>query len=182
MTQVDIARLFPEISGIKEEGLRNSVISVWKDAIELGGWHEEDLLAIPFTLLIPDCEVNLIDHTRAVTRTALAIADVLEKSYGEMIKINRDILIAGGILHDVGKLLEYSKHSGRVVKSYLGSLLRHPFSGQALAFKHDLPPEVLHMIAYHSKEGDLGERSVEAIIIHHADFVNFEPLKRRKPC
>ena len=33
------------------------------------------------------------------------------------------------------------------------------------------------MIAYHSKEGDLGKRTVEAIIIHHADFVNFEPLK-----
>jgi CRISPR/Cas system-associated endonuclease Cas3-HD len=87
------------------------------------------------------------------------------------------VLVAGSILHDVGKLLEYRKTGKGYVKSHMGSLLRHPFSGQALAYKHDVPPEVLHMIAYHSKEGDLGKRTVEAIIIHHADFVNFEPLK-----
>jgi len=176
--KVDIGELFPEVEQIKDEALRASVKRVWQDAIALGGWEGKDLNSIPFTLLIPDCEISLIEHTRAVTRTCLAIADVLEQAYGERLSIDRDILIAGGILHDVGKLLEYTDETGKVTKSSLGSLLRHPFSGQALAFKHGLPPEVLHMIAYHSKEGDLGKRSVEAIIVHHADFVNFEPLKR----
>ncbi len=177
MSQVNIGNLFPEVKDIQEEDLRKSVISVWEDAVELGGWKASDLHEIPFTLLIPDCSVSLVDHTRAVTKTALAIADILMDSYGDKVKIDRDILIAGSILHDVGKLLEYTRESGEVVKSALGALLRHPFSGQALAFKHGLPPQVLHMIAYHSKEGDLGKRSIEAIIVHHADFVNFEPLK-----
>lgn len=169
--------LFPELNLIKKVRLRDQVARVWEDAIRLGGWEVKDLRKIPFTLLIPKTKVNLIDHTRAVTRTAVAIALELKKSYGKQMKIDMDVLVAGSILHDVGKLLEYKKKGSAHVKSHVGGLLRHPFSGQALSYKHDVPPEVLHMIAYHSKEGDLGKRSVEAIIIHHADFVNFEPLK-----
>jgi putative nucleotidyltransferase with HDIG domain len=174
---VDIGQVFPEADLIAEDALKQQVKAVLKDAIELGGWRPEDLETIPFTLLIPDCPVNLIHHTRAVTRTAVAIADNLKEQYGDRVAINMDILVAGSLLHDVGKFLEYARKDGGVVKSEIGNLLRHPFSGQALAYKHGLPFEVLHMIAYHSKEGDLGKRTVEAIIIHHADFVNFEPLK-----
>ncbi len=169
--------LLPELGLIKSPTLRRKVAKVWKDAIELGGWKLSDLINIPFTLLIPNCKVNLIEHTRAVTITALKIAEALSDSYGKLIKIDFDILISAALLHDVGKLLEYSKKGRRFIKSDLGELLRHPFSGQALAYKHGLPSEVLHAIAYHSKEGDLGKRTTEAIIIHHADFVNFEPLR-----
>lgn len=169
--------LFPEISMITSKKLRERVAGVWEDAIRLGGWKVKDVEKIPFTLLIPGTKVSLAHHTRAVTQTALKIAESHRTNYAGKVKIDMDILLAGSILHDVGKLLEYRKTAKGYVKSHLGSLLRHPFSGQALAYKHDLPPEILHTIAYHSKEGDLGKRSVEAIIIHHADFVNFEPLK-----
>jgi putative nucleotidyltransferase with HDIG domain len=172
-----IEQLFPEIQLIRQDDLRQRVAAVLEDAIDLGGWKAEDLGKIPFTLLIPDCKVNLLHHTRAVTNTAVRIAETLKESYGDAIEIDMDVLIAGGLLHDVGKFLEYTQQGGEVVKSEAGRLLRHPFSGQALAYKHGLPFAVLHMIAYHSKEGDLGKRTVEAIIIHHADFVNFEPLK-----
>jgi hypothetical protein len=40
-----------------------------------------------------------------------------------------------------------------------------------------VPDEICHMIATHSKEGDLGRRTVESIIVHHADFMSFEPFK-----
>jgi len=50
-------------------------------------------------------------------------------------------------------------------------------SGVAIASRFDLPPEVQHIIGTHSKEGDLGKRTVESIIVHHADFVSFEPFK-----
>jgi putative nucleotidyltransferase with HDIG domain len=173
----EMLELLPEIELIKQDRLREQVAAVWADAIELGGWSPKDLDKVPFTLLIPECTVSLILHTRAVTRTAISIAETLSAHYGDALKIDMDVLVAGGILHDVGKLLEYAPQGGAVVKSPKGSLLRHPFSGQALAYKHGLPFEVLHMIAYHSKEGDLGKRTAEAIIVHHADFVNFEPLK-----
>ena len=40
-----------------------------------------------------------------------------------------------------------------------------------------LPVEVMHIVAVHSKEGDGGHRSLEANIIFHCDFANFEPFK-----
>jgi putative nucleotidyltransferase with HDIG domain len=169
--------LLPELDLIQGENLRDSVAATWADAIEQGGWSVEDLTNIPFTLLIPDCKFDLIHHTRAVTKTAVAIAKTLKENYGDSVALDMDLLVAGALLHDVGKLLEYAREGNAVVKSRKGVLLRHPLSGQALAYKHGLPFEILNMIAYHSKEGDLGKRTVEGIIIHHSDFVNFEPLK-----
>ncbi|MCK4404121.1 MAG: HD domain-containing protein [candidate division Zixibacteria bacterium] len=174
--KAEITKLFPEIEQIKDEDLRDRVVSTWEEAIDVGGWSIEELKAIPFTLLIPDCKVNLVTHTRAVTQTALQIASVLSEFYKEKVEINIDFLIAGGILHDVGKILEYAKDGDKVVKSRTGKLLRHPFSGSALAYKHGLPEEVIHMIATHAREGNGGYRSTEAMIIHYADYINFESL------
>ena len=158
-----IKRFFPEIGEIKDESLKEKVVRIWRLAIERGGWKRiED---IPFTLLIPT-KTTLLEHTRRVTRMALSIAGVRKD-------VKRDILIAGGLCHDVGKLLEYEKKGRRFVKRK-SELLRHPISGALLAYEVGLPLEVVHIIATHSKEGEGTKRSKEAIIIHHCDFIDFE--------
>ena len=87
-------------------------------------------------------------------------------------------LLAGSLLADVGKPLEYDKDaSGEVIKGHYGEMLRHPFSGVGMCYKHGLPPEVMHMVATHSHEGDKVQRSIESIIFHHADFVDFDIAK-----
>ena len=92
--------------------------------------------------------------------------------------IQRDYLIAGALLADVGKPLEFDKDaSGKVIQGTFGQQVRHPFTGVALAYKHGIPGEVMHMIATHSHEGDKMERSIESIIFHHADFVDFDIAK-----
>ncbi len=97
---------------------------------------------------------------------------------GCSIPIQRDYLIAGALLADVGKPLEYDKDaSGNVIQGKFGQQIRHPFSGVALAYKHRIPGEILHIIATHSHEGDKVERSIESIIFHHADFVDFDIAK-----
>ncbi len=169
--------LLPELQLIQDAGLREKTISVWLEALKTAGWKIKDLVEMPFTLLIPDTDVNLIRHTRAVTLAALRIAEVLASEYGEKVAFDRDYLLSGAILHDVGKLFEYKKAGGKFVKSREGELLRHPISGAAFAFRFGLPQEVLHIIAAHSKEGDGTRRTVEATIVHHADFVNFDVLK-----
>ena len=173
---MELAKQLPEIEKIKDQDLKGKVIATWEEAIKLGGWSQEDLKEVPFTLLIPDCPASLIEHTRAVTNTALMMAVTMKDFYGERVKIDFDILVAGGLLHDVGKLLEYSRSGGKISKSKSGRLLRHPFSGANLAYKNGLPDEVVHIIATHAHEGDGGYRSVEAILINHADFANFESL------
>src|SRR5205814_8086835 len=103
---------------------------------------------------------------------------VRKQSFHCSVPIQRDYLIAGELLAHVGKPLEYDKDSsGKVVQGKYGQQLRHPFSGVALAFKHGIPAEVMHIIATHSHEGDKVERTVESWIFHHADFIDFDIAK-----
>ena len=172
-----VKKIWPEINWIKDEELKNKVLECWVYAIENSVLTPEDLEVIPFSLLIKDCNVTFMNHKRTCVQLSVDIAKKMKENFGDEIQIDMDLLIAGAILIDVGKLLEYDKVDGKLTTSKAGKLLRHPFSGVALADRFGLPPEVQHIIAYHAKEGDLAKRNVEAIIVHHADFVSFEPFK-----
>ncbi|UCH72053.1 MAG: HDIG domain-containing protein [Thermoplasmatales archaeon] len=166
----DIETCFSEIlEWIKDEDLRDKVIEVWKEAADRGRWKTLD--EIPFTLLFENSGL-LTNHTKRITTLAKSILGVREE------ELNGDHLIAGALLHDVGKLMEYElKEDGTVVKSEFGKMKRHPVSGSELAKELGLPDEVVHIIYAHSKEGDELDRSPESIIIHHCDFIDFEIKK-----
>jgi len=181
-TTDQIADLLPEIMHITDAALRDKVAAVWSEAITTGcggkGWTFDELRAVKFTLLAGDIDLTYIDHLRSCARQCMAIADVLGEIFGEKIPINRDHLLAGSLLADVGKPLEFDRDaSGEVIKGHYGEMLRHPFSGVAMCYKHGLPPEVMHIVATHSHEGDKVQRSIESIIFHHADFVDFDIAK-----
>ena len=172
-----VKKIWPEIEWIKDKTLKEKTLDCWVHTIENSVLSPEDLEVIPFSLLIKDCKITFMNHKRTVVQLSVEIANRMKENFGDEIKINMDLLIAGAILIDVGKLIEYDKVDGKLTTSKAGKLLRHPFSGVAIADRFGLPPEVQHIIAYHAKEGDLAKRSVEAIIVHHADFVSFEPFK-----
>jgi hypothetical protein len=174
-----ILDLLPEIREIKDKKLQDKVADCWDEGMQYRSWTAAELQKIPFTLLAENVSINLIEHVRTCTRLAIAVNTVLDEAYGpRKAAVNRDYLIAGSLLADVGKLYEFDKKSdGTIFKSLYGMHLRHPFVGVALGFKHDLPHEVLHIIAVHSKEGSGEKHSAEAIIFHHVDFIDFELVK-----
>jgi putative nucleotidyltransferase with HDIG domain len=172
-----VLKIWPEISWIKNEDLRNKVTDCWVYALENSVLKPEDLEKIPFSLLLKDCHITFMNHKRTAAQLAVEMANIMKKNFGDEIKIDMDVLIAGAILIDVGKLLEYEMKDGKLTTSYAGKLVRHPFSGLAIADRFGIPADVQHIIATHSKEGDLGMRTVESIIVHHADFVSFDPFK-----
>jgi putative nucleotidyltransferase with HDIG domain len=173
----ELLKKIPEINEISNADIREKTIAAFLDALTTGGWKVADLDRIPFTLLIPNNPISLLAHTRAVMAVALKAAEVLNEYYGKHFKIDRDILISGALLHDVGKLLEFTETPQGIRKSANGKILRHPFSGNGLAAKHGLPAEVQHIIATHAHEGDDGFRTPASVVVHHADFINFEPLR-----
>lgn len=173
-----VLRLLPEVNEISDAKLKDQVIACWEEAIEFRGWSEELLMNMPFTLLAENVEITFINHVRAVCGMCIACDKVLDQYHGEKkTKVNRDYLVAGALLADVGKLCEFEIVDGKPVKSDYGKHIRHPFSGVGLAFKHGLPSEVMHVIATHSKEGAGEKRLPESIIFHHADFIDFELVK-----
>ncbi|MBX3007889.1 MAG: HD domain-containing protein [Melioribacteraceae bacterium] len=177
MISEQVKNIWPEIELISDPIIREKVLNCWIYAIENSVLSVDDLDTIPFSLLIKNCKVSFMNHKRTCVQLAVEMANIMKNNFGDEIKINMDYLIAGAILIDVGKLIEYDKVDGKIVTSKAGELVRHPFSGQAIAARFDLPYEIQHIIATHSKEGDLGKRTVESIIVHHADFVSFEPFK-----
>jgi len=171
--------LLPEIKEIQDKELKEKVIDCWAEAIKSRNWTNDELRNIPFTLLAENVKIHFIEHVRTCCKMAIACDKVLDEAYGKRkTPVNRDYLIAGSLLADVGKLLEFDKKlDGSVYKSDYGKHIRHPFSGVGLAFKHGLPSEVMHVIATHSKEAAGEKRSPECIIFHHVDFIDFELVK-----
>ena len=171
--------MIPEFDLIQDPGLREKTIQTWEAAMEEGGWTPDDLTRLPFTLLINPCPASYIDHIRAVTLTAVRAAQVFAEIYGDRVPVNMDYLVAGGLLHDIGKLLEYeNREDGTTVQTAAGKLLRHPFTGLELAARCGLPVEVQHIIAAHAGEGDKVKRTTEATLINHADFMSFHSIQR----
>jgi putative nucleotidyltransferase with HDIG domain len=130
---------------------------------------------MPFTLA-KKVELNFAQHVRSVTKICRAVAETFDEIYKGKLSLDRDVLLAGALLHDVGKLLEMEEKDSRFRRGPDGKLVRHPFSGVALADEHGIPPAVQHIIGTHSKEGDPFPRTPEAVIVHLADFMNFDTI------
>lgn len=169
--------IWPEINWIKNKEIQEKTLNVWAWALENSILTPEDLESIPFSLLIKDCNVSFMNHKRTCVHLAVDIAKRMKGNFGDEIEIDMDTLISGAILIDVGKLFEYEIVDGKLATSNYGKIIRHPFSGLAVAARFGLPPEIQHIIGTHSREGEIGKRTTESIIVHHADFVSFEPFK-----
>jgi putative nucleotidyltransferase with HDIG domain len=177
----EVLELWPELDWIKDEGLREKTAKTWEIALERSVLTAGDLNIIPFTLLCgPNLKVTFMDHKRSVVHIARDAGNKMNDMYHGELPVNMDVLISGAILADVGKLLEYVLDAnGKAVQGTYGKYLRHPFSGVSLAEECGVPAEVCHIIATHAGEGNLVKRTTEAFVVHHADFMTFEPFRER---
>src|SRR6266704_322545 len=121
----EIAKLFPSLMKIKQKSLREKVAAVWNEAITSGcggkGWTFADLRAVKFTLLAGDIDMTFVEHLNSCALQCIAIADVLKRAFRCSIPIKRDYLIAGALLADVGKPLEFDKDvSSNVIQGKFG--------------------------------------------------------------
>lgn len=176
-----VKELWPELDWIQDDVLREKTTKVWEIALERSVLSAEDLQRIPFTLLCgPNLKVSFMDHKQCVVHIAKESGEKMNSFFKYELPVNMNVLIAGAILCDVGKLLEYVlDEDGNAVQGIYGKYIRHPFSGVSLAEECGIPQEVCHIIATHAGEGNMVKRTTEAYIVHHADFMTFLPFKDR---
>jgi putative nucleotidyltransferase with HDIG domain len=164
----------PEAAEIRDAGLLDRVIEAWALALASSSFR-----AIAEIEPSGNPGVNTLrrgtqtDHIRGVTRIAMAIADELCAQLPDL-RIDRDVLIAGALCHDIGKPWEFDPRNrkrweSRPRKAGLPSI-RHPAFGVHVCLTAGLPEEVAHCAAAHSGEGELLVRSLENTIVHHADY------------
>jgi putative nucleotidyltransferase with HDIG domain len=180
MLRNEVKRIWPELEWIENQELREKVTDCWVRACELSPLTPADLERIPFTLKVPDCPVSFLAHKRAVVHISRDSGLKVREFFGDALPVDMDVLIAGAILADVGKLLEYEgDETGGSRQSARGKYLRHPFTGVSLTMECGLPDGVSHIVATHAGEGNMVARTTEAWIVHHADFMTFEPFVKR---
>lgn len=170
----DVSIMFEEImayiSKIQNEHLREMLIvffqdeknaELFKKAPAAKGFHHIYL-------------GGLLEHTLSVVR-------LLEKAAQHYPKLNKDMLIAGGILHDIGKIYEF-KYEGLIDYSDEGRLIGHIVMGveminKTIAALPDFPEhlslELRHLLLSHHGEFEFGSpkrpKTPEALVVHYID-------------
>ena len=190
MNEVDSERLarlrngvresLPEVELIEDEDLRAKVVEVHALALLETGYDRIDDIppsGVPESPLMK--RGSQADHYRGVATMALGMAKGLEDVLGG-VGIDRDLLVAAALVHDVGKAYEFSSwNRWKDERSRTGSpSLRHPVYGAHLAISVGLPEEVVHCVAAHPYmgEGAFVKASLETTVVQYADVAFWKVL------
>ena len=171
----------PEVSEIRDETLRNLVVDAWAYCLGQSSFRSIDEIrpsGNPDTPMLKGGTQT--DHIRGVTRLALALGDTLKEQFPQL-PIDRDLLAACALCHDVGKPYEFDPERQARWRSRPAASgwppIRHPQYGTHVCLTVGLPEEVCHAAGCHSGEGELVRRSLHVTIVHHADYAFWRPLE-----
>ncbi len=120
---------------------------------------------------------GLLEHTLSVTK----VCDLIAGNYNN---INRDLMVAGALLHDIGKIKEYDV--GVIISvTDQGKLLGHISMGYSWVldrikkikdFPQELKERLLHIILSHHGYKEYGSpvepKILEAFVVHHVDYMD----------
>ncbi len=160
-----IREYFPILSKIEDASLRDTVIQCWVRIWEESTW--KDLKDCPFTPPFPD--ISIVDHVNCVGEMVLALADILEKNNREL-KLDRDYLITGVLLHDLSKPVEIEQGEDGYSWGKMLKLMPHATYGAMVAMAQGLPPRVANIILSHSLWTGASPASPEAVLLHYLDY------------
>ncbi len=119
---------------------------------------------------------GLLEHTVAVAE----LCEFIGLKYAD--SVDKDILISGALLHDIGKVFEYMLGASGIDHTRQGELEGHiaiglefvaGYASRIPGFPGDLLMEVKHLILSHHGEMEWGSpvlpKTTEAIVLHMAD-------------
>lgn len=184
MTRDALRVLFPAFDEIGDAQLKEKSLEAMLLAFEKGGWTEDTIALCPVTLNWENCQVSWIEHVNDVVNTCITQYEATAKYYARNgVSFERDIVVAGALLHDIGKLTEFRYKDGKLGHGEGFELMRHPLSGALLASKAGLPDKIVHLIATHSFEGNASYQTAESKFVRTLDMFVFtcsvEGLKKK---
>jgi 3'-5' exoribonuclease len=148
--------------------------------------HQAKLLTLPAATRNHHAYVGgWLEHVLSVTRTAVYLAEKYDVYYPDL-RLSRSLVVAGAVLHDIGKLAEIEWRPEGAAYTAAGALVGHILQGrdivceaarQAAAAGRPLEPETLlrleHIIVSHQRLPEWGSpkppMTPEALLVHYAD-------------
>jgi 3'-5' exoribonuclease len=180
-SRFDPVEMFAELmntveSRIADEPLRQLVVDILEQ-------NREQLLQLPAAKKNHHAYLGgYLEHVLNVTRTCCHLADKYAKLYDQLDPpLNKDVIVAGAVLHDIGKLRELAVSAAGADYSPEGHLIGHVLQGRDIvretAAGRSIDPELLlrleHVIVSHQRLPEWGApkppMTPEALIVHHAD-------------
>ena len=173
-----VLQSLPIIKEIQDAKLRRQVIEAWSMTLFQNNFERlEDVDALPG--LGHHCPQP--KHITAVAKMALALADLFDEALDEPLGLDRDLLLACAVCHDLGNPYEYNREKRKGweqdPKREGFPCLRHTFYGVHVALSAGLPESVAHACACHSQEGGFVKRSLATELIYHVDHMFWQVIK-----
>jgi 3'-5' exoribonuclease len=177
----DPQRLFEQLMTIAKEEIHDPELRALTAGIL--ETHRETLLTLPAaTRNHHNYSGGFLEHVVSVARNARMLADKYLTDYGDLRPpLSRDLVIAGAVLHDIGKLRELEVSAGDPAYTAAGELIGHVLLGRDIvreaAAGRSIDPDLLlrleHIIVSHQRLPEWGSpkppMTPEALLIHYAD-------------
>jgi 3'-5' exoribonuclease len=186
-TRFDPEAMFDELIKIARERIQDADLRELVESILSA--NRGELLTCPAARHHHHAYVGgLLEHTLSVTRTAVFLADRYDDYYPDMKpRLDKGLVVAGAILHDVGKLRELDRQPTGTTYTPEGELVGHVLLGRdvvreaaAALSEKNLDAETLlrleHLIVSHQRLPEWGSpkppMTPEALLVHYADDVD----------
>lgn len=164
-SEEELINVLPEIEEIDDLDLRKKVIEAWLMAIDEGNY--DDINDVPWWP--PHEEVvgyqRQVDHLRDVISLSIAIADRLTAQRD--FTVDRNLVVAGAVLHDISKLFEFSAGDGDELIEWLPHPLYATYILEECGFSNHLK----HIVLAHSHRSSVTPRTIEAKVVETADVL-----------
>jgi 3'-5' exoribonuclease len=180
-SRFDPVEMFAELMNIVESRIEDKTLR--QLVVDILEQNREQLLVWPAAKKNHHAFVSgFLEHVLNVTRTSCQLADRYAELYNDLQPpINKDVIVAGAVLHDIGKLRELTTSGAGADYSAAGCLIGHVLQGRdivrEMAAGREIDPETLlrleHVIVSHQRLPEWGApkppMTPEALIVHYAD-------------
>nr|MDQ3332045.1 HD domain-containing protein [Planctomycetota bacterium] len=178
-TSFDPEAMFGALVGIAEEHIGDRPLR--RLVVELLNENVEELLRLPAASRNHHAfSGGFLEHVLSVTRTAVFLADKYDEYYPRL-KLSKDLVVAGAILHDIGKLEELQAAPEGATYTPSGRLIGHILLGRDLVrdkaatiegFDREILLRLEHVIVAHQSLPEWGSpippSTPEALLVHYA--------------
>lgn len=187
-TRFDPQAMFEELAGIVgqriDEGpLRELVLRILQT-------NRQQLLSLPAATRNHHAFVGgWLEHVLNVTRTCVSLADKYAEHYPDLRPpLDKGLVVAGGVLHDIGKLRELESTPAGAEYTPEGRLIGHVLQGRDIVretaaqcpAERRIDEETLlrleHIIVSHQRLPEWGSpqppMTPEALLVHYADDID----------
>jgi HD domain len=177
-TQDIEAEFGAQLRRIDDLSIREKVVDTWCKAGQEGGWKNiEELRELPFTIVTDPQGISLLQHTRAATEGAVALAMIQMDNISNFPHVEMDILVAGALLHDINKVLLFERDEKNFFRKNQYHSEKFPtFPGTRIAREMGLPDSIVGIIEYGCRKASGCPANVESLLVYHADMVTFDTM------